>query len=346
MPAVPRPSPIRVPQQGEQVGRRAATPSAVRQPRAEAGEPVVGEDLVEERVVAAPIGVGPARLRHQGDDRHPAERHDPHHQRGRRQVPHSTQKRAHRCGDEVGQEESGDHEPGLHHLGLEGEADQCAGPKQRAQAAGLAGANGGIGSQYEQQDEQRVRDVAAVEKDHDRAPGQHQRGDRAGTHAGHPPTARYMTRTVSIPSITWGRTSAQTWNPKIRREMAWTQAAPGILSDRDRRPRVCRPVEEVVQAQRHAARRPAVEGLEVGLIEAPGVGQTRQGGDASEASGAPNEVGRRGSARSAAGGKGSTMVTLARPRRRQGGWCRRPPPSLPSRPNPRSRERCSGGASR
>ena len=35
---------------------------------------------------------------------------------------------------------------------------------------------------------------------------------------------------MSIPSITWGRTSAHTWNPKIRREMAWTQSAPGSLS--------------------------------------------------------------------------------------------------------------------
>ena len=270
---------IRVPRQGEQVGRRAATPRGVCQPRSEADEPVVGEHLVEEGVVAAPIDIGPARLRDQGDDRHPAERHDPDHQRARRQVPHSPQERGHRGGDEVGQEERGDHEPGLHHLGLEGEADQCAGPQQRAQATGLAGADGGIGCQHEQQDEQRVRDVAAVEQDHDRAPGQHQRGDHAGSGAGHSPDGAVQDEDGEHPLDHLGQDERPDMEPEDPEGDGLDPERARDLVDRDRGPRVCRPVEEVVQAQRHAARRPAVEGLEVGLIEAPGVRQAGQRGD-------------------------------------------------------------------
>ncbi len=35
---------------------------------------------------------------------------------------------------------------------------------------------------------------------------------------------------MSTPSTTWGRTTAHTWKPKMRRDRAWIQSAPGSLS--------------------------------------------------------------------------------------------------------------------
>ncbi len=43
-------------------------------------------------------------------------------------------------------------------------------------------------------------------------------------------TARKSTRTVSMPSATCGNTIAHTWKPKMRRERACIQSAPGNLS--------------------------------------------------------------------------------------------------------------------
>ena len=51
--------------------------------------------------------------------------------------------------DEVGPEEGGDDDPGLEHLGLEGQADPDAGEQQCAEVAAQEGTRGGVGSQDE-----------------------------------------------------------------------------------------------------------------------------------------------------------------------------------------------------
>ena len=69
----------------------------------------------------------------------------------------------------------------------------------------------------------------------------------------------------------------------MRRESACDPERARQLVDRDRRPRVGRAVEEVVQAHRHAARRPAVERLDVDLVDAPGVGEAASAATTSSA---------------------------------------------------------------
>ena len=92
--------------------------------------------------------------------------------------------------------------------------------------AGLAGPDGGVDRQDEQQDEERVRDVPPVEKDHDRAAHHDHRGDQAGTRASHSARRAVQHQHGHTPSTTCGSTSAQMWKPKMRSESACTGARP------------------------------------------------------------------------------------------------------------------------
>ena len=193
-------------------------------------------------------------------------------------------------GHQVGQEERREHEPGLQHLGLEGEADQHAGPEQRAQTARLAGPDGGVGRQHEQQDEQGVRDVAAVEQDHDRAGRHDHGGDEPGAGTGHPADRAVEDEHGEHAFDHLGEDQ----RPHVEAEDAQRQGLyperTREFVDRDRGPGVGRAVEEVVQVHRHAARRAAVEGLDVDLVDAPGVGEAGQRGDDQQRRAGPHRL--------------------------------------------------------
>ncbi len=79
----------------------------------------------------------------------------------------------------------GQHDPRLEHLRLEGEPDVDAGEDQRAQTARHVGVGRRVRREDEQEDEQRVGDVAPVEEDGDRCDGECGGGDEPGAGAGH-----------------------------------------------------------------------------------------------------------------------------------------------------------------
>ncbi len=101
----------------------------------EPGQAVVAEHLREDGVVAAAVGVGPIGRRHQRDRGHPAQRDDDGHDGGDRDVDYAPEERPDGRRDDVGQVERGQDEPGLQHLGLEGEPDQHPRPQQRPRSA-------------------------------------------------------------------------------------------------------------------------------------------------------------------------------------------------------------------
>ena len=116
--------------------------------------------------------------------------------------PRRRERLGQRRGEEVGQVEARQDEPGLDHLGLEGQTHPEAGDDERRQAPRRVRRSGRVGGEDEQQDEQGVGDVAAIEEDGDGRDGQGGCGGEAGTRASDAPTARYSTSTVRVPSTT------------------------------------------------------------------------------------------------------------------------------------------------
>ena len=141
---------------------------------------VVDEDLREEGVVAAPVDVGAVMGRHGGDGGHPTERDHHHDQSAEGDVPDAPDKGGRGRCHQVGREEGGQDEPRLEHLGLERQAHPHPGQQQRPEAPGRQRQGGGVGRQHQQEDEERVRDVAPIQQDGDGTDGQHQRGHQAG----------------------------------------------------------------------------------------------------------------------------------------------------------------------
>ena len=189
-------------------------------------------------------------------------------QRGRRQ--------------EVGQVQSRKHQPGLHHLGLEGQTHPQPRHHQPTQAPRGEGLRRGVGRKHEQQDEQRVRDVPAVEQDGDRGDRQGQRGGQTSRRPGDPAHGAVEDEHGQGALDHLG----QDERPDVKAEEAYRERLDPErarqLVDGDGAPGVEGPVEEVVPVLRHAARGSAVKGLERVAVHPPRVGQRGEGGDDQE----------------------------------------------------------------
>ncbi len=146
----------------------------------------------------------------------------------------------------------------------------------------MIGGRRGVRRQHQQQDEQRVRDVAAVQQDGDRRRRQREGGDEAGAGARHPAHGAVEDEDGQGPLDHLGQHDG----PDVEAEEAYRERLeperPRQLVDRDRAPGVEGTEEEVVPVPRHAAHRGAVEGLERGAADAPAVGECRERGDHEE----------------------------------------------------------------
>ena len=274
-------------------GRRRAA-GLVEHVAGEAVGAVVEEDLAEDGVVAAAVDVGPVVCRHEGDDAHPAQRHGEHDEEREGDVAETTGQAGGGRGEDVGEVERRQDQPGLEHLGLEGQADPDAGDDEGLQAAGREGGSGGVGREHEQEHEQRVRDVAPVEQDRDRRDGQCDGRGEAGTGAGdaahgavedeHGQRSFHDLGQHDGPDVEAEDPQGERLDPECARELVDRDGAPGVEG----------PEEEVVPTLRHAPRRGAVEGLEEGAAHAPAVRECRQRGHGQERGpGPPGLVGRR-----------------------------------------------------
>ena len=96
----------------------------------------------------------------------------------------TTRRQVAAAGQQVDQAEGGQHQPGLDHFGLEGQAHPDAGQHDAPPAAAEDGGHGRVGRQDQQQDHERVGDVAPIQRHGGRAgrehDGRHQAGERAG----------------------------------------------------------------------------------------------------------------------------------------------------------------------
>ena len=167
-------------------GRRRRAAGLIERVAREPVGSVVREDLADDRVVAAAVDVGAVVDGDEGDEADVTEGDGHDDETGQEDVSGAADQAGDGRGDEVGPEEGGDDDPGLEHLGLEGQADPDAGQEQCAQAPAQEGAGGGVGGQDEQQDEQGIGDVAPIQKDRDRGGGHDERGDQPGDGARRP----------------------------------------------------------------------------------------------------------------------------------------------------------------
>ena len=210
------------------------------------------------------------------DDEHPGQRDAERHQRGERDVPEAPGEHGRRRRQQVGEEERGEHEPRLEHLGLEGQPDPHARDQQEGQAPRRERCRRGVGCEHEQEDQQRVRDVAPVEQDRDRRGRQDGGGGQPGAGAGDAPhgAVEHEHGEGALDGL------GENDGPDVEAEHADRQRLhperAGQLVDRDRAPGVEGAEEEVVPALRHAAYRGAVERLERRAVHAPHVGERGQ----------------------------------------------------------------------
>ncbi len=231
---------------------------------------------------------------HGGDDQHPGQRHHQRHQRGERGVPQAPGENRRRRRQHVRQKQHRQHEPGLEHLRLEGQSHPGAGHDQVGQASRREGGRRGVGREHQQEDQQRVRDVAPVEQDRDGRGGQHDGGGEPGTCSRHAPdgTVEHEHGESALDGL------GQHDGPDVKAEQPDRQRLhperTGQLVNGDGAPRIERAEEEVVPALGHAAHRGAVERLERRVVHAPRVGQRGQRGHSQQkGSGPPGLVRRR-----------------------------------------------------
>ena len=243
---------------------------------------VVEEHLAENGVVAAGVDVGTLVRRNERDDGHPTQRDDDHDENGDRDMSEPAYQVGDRGGQDVGEVERREDQPGLQHLGLEREADPDARDDEGVQSARRECQGRGICREHEQQYQQRVRDVAPVEQDRDRRGGQgHGRGE-AGTRTSdathgavedqYRQHALHHLGQDDGPGVKAEDPHGERLDPEGAREFV----------DRDRAPRVEGGEEEVVPALRHAARRGTVEGLDGRVPDTPAVGEGCQRRDDEE----------------------------------------------------------------
>ena len=298
-------------------GRAAAR--LVEEVAAEAIGAVVEEHLAEDRVVAAAVHVGTVRRGNEGDDAHPAQGDGDHGQEGEGDLPDAAFQAGHRRRQYVGEEERRQDDPGLEHFGLEGEADPDAREDEGLQPSRHEGGRRGVRRQHQEQNQERVRDVAAVQQDGDRCRGQGGGRHESGPGAADPADGAVEHQDGQRPLDGL----RQHHRPDVEAEEADGQGlqpeGSGQLVDRDRSPRVEGAEEEVVPVLRHAAHRRAVERLESRAPAAPAVREQCQRGDQQEGRSGPARLIGRGTPELPAAGPGRPTCG----RRRAAQRCRR-----------------------
>ena len=271
----------------DQEVRRRAAALLVHPGGGEAVDPVVDEHLAEDRVVTAPVDIGPVVRRYGGDRGHEAQRDEHHHDSGESDVTEAPEKGGGGRRHEVHAEERGHDQPGLEHLGLKGQAHPDTGQDQRPDLSRHEGFRGGIGRQHEEQNQERVRNIAPVEEDRDRADGQDECSRQARAGPGHAADGPVQDEHGQCALEDLGQHDGpQVKAEQSQRECLHPQRARQLVH-RDGAPRVEGAEDEVVPTGRHAAGGGAVEGLEIHVPDAPGVSRGGQRGHGQESGPGP-----------------------------------------------------------
>ncbi|OIQ81061.1 hypothetical protein GALL_371680 [mine drainage metagenome] len=255
-------------------------------------EPVVAERQLEERVGLRASDVRTHRGRHELDESDPPSGREDQGPDREKPVADAAPE-GDRCGDEVGQRESGEHEERLQLLGEETEPDKRTGEHHPAGPPVLHGPHRRPGSQHEEQHEERVGVVEAEHQGRDRGqredpPGEQGRTGRrvasdARVHDADGRDAHQRLRDEDRPGREPEDPHAQCHDPQAGRR----------LVDGDRPGGVGRAVQE-----RRPARRPGLHGGRVeavrpaGLREVPQVQDRGQRQEADECRSFPPRAGR------------------------------------------------------
>jgi hypothetical protein len=152
----------------------------------EARGSVVLEGLAEDRVVLGAVHIGTRVCGHKGHHGHPAHRDHGGKGTGERDMSDADAKPRGGC-QQVRDGQGGQDQPRHRHLCLKCESHPHTRQQQRAEPAAEQRCRGGIRREHEQQDQERVGDVAAVQRDGDRAGCERRSGCDAREWAGQAP---------------------------------------------------------------------------------------------------------------------------------------------------------------